>query len=96
MVLHPNRYSEVIQWQTNGEVLQVPGIGAFEIEWHLGGDLRTLKCMLGTKHGANTLFPCIYCLHPKITNIELGKAKSRAKVKVGKQAVANTGRKDIV
>ena len=36
---------EVIQRQTNGEVLQVHGIGAFEIEWHLGGDLKTLKCM---------------------------------------------------
>ena len=74
----------------------MPGIGAFKIEWHLGGDLKTLKCMLGTKHGANTLFPCIYCLHPKIPNIELGKAKPRAKVKAGKQAVAKIGRKDTV
>ena len=81
---------EVIQRQTNGEVLQVPGIGAFEIEWHLGGDLKTLKCMLGTKHGANTLFPCIYCYHPNVPSIAMGKAKQEDRVKGCNHALSNT------
>ena len=76
--------TKVTQRQTNGEVLHVPSIGAFEIEWHLGGDLKILKCMLGTKHVAKTLFPCIYCLHPKMPIIAVGKAKPRAKVKASK------------
>ena len=37
----------------------------FEIEWHMTNDLKTLKCMLGCKLCANTMFPCIYCCHMK-------------------------------
>lgn len=32
----------------------------------LAGDLKILKCMLGCKLGANTLYPCIYYLHTKV------------------------------
>lgn len=62
----------IISLQVHGQKLQVPRIGNFDVEWHLGGDLKTLKCMLGCKGGANTLFPCIFCCHSKTQ----GKGKS--------------------
>lgn len=55
----------IISLQVHGQMLQVSGYGDFDVEWHLGGDLKTLKCMLGCKGGANTLFPCIFCCHSK-------------------------------
>ena len=42
----------IISLQVHGKKLQVSGIGNFDVEWHLGGDLKTLKCMLGCKGGA--------------------------------------------
>ena len=48
--------------QIVGEKLDVDGIGTFDVDWHLGGDLKTIKCMLGCKQGANSLFPCPFCV----------------------------------
>ena len=42
----------IISLQVHGQKLQVSGIGNFDIEWHLGGYLKTLKCMLGCKGAA--------------------------------------------
>lgn len=81
---------EVVQRQTSGELLHVPGIGAFQVEWHLGGDLKTLKCMLGTKMGANTMFPCIYCCHPKMPNEALGRGKKGMMAKGRKSQVGKS------
>ena len=53
--------TDVIRAQIDGEKLIVPGRGEFDVEWHLGGDLKTIKCMLGCKQGANTLLPCPFC-----------------------------------
>lgn len=45
-----------------GVPLNIPGIGTFNIEWHLAGDLKTLKCMFNVSHGANSKHPCLYCM----------------------------------
>ena len=69
----------IISLQVHGQKLQVSGIGNFDIEWHLGGDLKTLKCMLGCKGGANTLFPCIFCCHLKTPSKGKGKISKASK-----------------
>lgn len=46
------------------EKLHVEGIGDFKVEWHLAGDLKTLKCMYNIGKGANCKSPCIYCMEP--------------------------------
>ena len=50
----------IISLQVHGQKLQVSGIGNFDIEWHLGGDLKTLKCMLGCKGEEQTLCSLAY------------------------------------
>lgn len=35
------------------------------VEWHLAGDLKSLKCMFGCKQGANAEYTCIYCTFKK-------------------------------
>ena len=54
---------DVIRRQSNGEKLHVDGYGDFIVEWHLAGDLKTLKCMYGVSNAANAKFPCLYCMH---------------------------------
>lgn len=78
----------VVSCQVNGQKLDVPGIGCFNIEWHLGGDLKTLKCMLGCKTGANTIFSCIYCCHSKTAVDSRVKGKQPSKGKSQKQVGA--------
>ncbi len=41
------QFTEVIKAQLAGEKLEVQGVGTFNVEWHLGGDLKTIKCFLG-------------------------------------------------
>lgn len=53
--------TEVIHAQLLGEKLHVEGFGTFNVDWHLGGDLKTIKCMLGCSQGANALYPCPFC-----------------------------------
>ena len=65
--------------QVHGQKLQVSGIGNLDIEWYLGGDLKTLKCMLGFKGGANTLFPCIFLLNLKTPSKGKGKILKASK-----------------
>ena len=52
-------------------------VGTFTVEWHMARDLKTLKCMLGCKRGANTFFTCIYCCPSKSEYIERGKASGK-------------------
>lgn len=54
--------TKVIKAQLEGEKLEVDGIGTFDVEWHLGGDLKIIKCILGCKQGASSLLPCPYCV----------------------------------
>ena len=71
--LNKTGISDIISLQNNGQTLHVEGIGEFTVEWHMARDLKTLKCMLGCKLGANTLFPCIYCCHSKSKILESSK-----------------------
>ena len=64
---HQTVIPNIIEQQNSGRKIHVAGIGVFDVEWHLAGDLKTLKCMLGCKHGANTSFPCIYCCQRRAT-----------------------------
>ena len=54
--------TDVIKAQIQGEKLEVEGLGAFTVDWHLGGDLKTVKCVLGCEQGANTINPCPFCM----------------------------------
>lgn len=40
------------------------GVGDFSIQWHMASDLKTLKCIYNISKGANSKFPCLYCMHP--------------------------------
>ena len=68
---------ELISLQTRGQTLDAEGVGTFVVEWHMAGDLKTLKCMLGCKLGANTFFPCIYCCHSKSEVVKGSKASRK-------------------
>ena len=85
---------DVVRQQQEGQRLHISGLGTFQVEWHLAGDLKTLKCMLGCKQGAMTLFPCIYCCHSKVLTTTKGKGAKASKLKGGKgkggKGVANT------
>ena len=37
-------------------------MGTFIVNWHLGGDLKVIKCVLGCEQGANNLNPCPFCM----------------------------------
>ena len=52
----------IIESQNAGQILHVDGLGDYNVEWHLAGDLKTLKCMFGISNGANAGFPCLYCM----------------------------------
>lgn len=56
----------LIKLQGEGQLLNVPGIGDFSIEWHLAADMKTIKCVYGLKHGANSLHSCIYCCQERV------------------------------
>lgn len=55
-----------MQNQVAGKPLKVDGIGSFTIEWHLSADLKMLKLMFGISGGANTKYPCLYCMSREI------------------------------
>jgi len=50
-VFSRTKIPELIKAQGAGQLLDVPGIGSFPIEWHLAADMKTLKCMYGLKWG---------------------------------------------
>ena len=84
---HQTLIPKTIKRQNSVGKLHVAGIGAFEVEWHLAGDLKTLKCMLGCKQGANTSFPCIYCCQRRVTQrdeVKKGKGQKEKSAHVGK------------
>ena len=71
--------TDVIQAQIAGERLDVLGVGIFDVDWHLGGDLKTIKCMLGCKQGANSLYPCPFCIKGyKKSGNQKGKKRAHA------------------
>ena len=61
-VFNQTTIPQVISAQRNGRMLEVEGYGQYRVEWHLAGDLKTLKCMYNVSKGANSKSPCIYCM----------------------------------
>jgi hypothetical protein len=55
----------LIAAKENGQLLTVPGIGSFKVSWHLAANMKTIKCMFGLQHGANSTYCCIYCLQKR-------------------------------
>ena len=81
--LHQTSIPSTIENQSQGQTLHVTGVGSFEAEWHLAGDLKTLKCMFGCKLGATTRFPCIYCLHSRVEPVDV-KKESKGRKRTGR------------
>ena len=73
-------YPDVIKRQSDGETLHVEGYGDYNVEWHLAGDLKTLKCMYGCSNAANARMPCLFCKRERKTDAN------------GKKSWANEGR----
>lgn len=60
-VFHHTEIPRIIKRQVQGENLHVAGKGDFQVEWHMAGDLKTLKCMYNISKGGNSKSPCLYC-----------------------------------
>lgn len=60
-VFNQTRIPSLIKAQEAGQLLVVPGVGEFKVEWHLSADMKTIKCMYGLGHGACAKHRCIYC-----------------------------------
>lgn len=80
---------KVIEEQNAGEHLHVENMGNFRVEWHLSADLKALKCMFGVCGGANTSYPCLYCMASTgkenwIAQNEVGASPSRHLVDLSK------------
>ena len=58
----------------------------------MAGDLKTLKCMLGCKLGANTMHPCIYCSHTKVDPNAKLKGSTKAGIAKGKVCKGTVGK----
>ena len=89
---HHTSIPDVISEQTEGRKLHVQGVGSFDVEWHMAGDLKTLKCMLGCKLGANTMYPCIYCSHTKVDPNAKLKGSTKAGIAKGKVCKGTVGK----
>lgn len=61
-VFHQTTIPSLISAQKNGVVLHVEGFGDYTVEWHMAGDLKTLKCMYNISKGAVATSPCLYCM----------------------------------
>jgi len=48
--------------QEEGQLLEVPSRGSFEVEWHLVANMKTLKGMFSLSMGTNSLHSYIYYL----------------------------------
>lgn len=61
-VFHQTGIPSLISEQRNGRVLHVDDFGDYKVEWHMAGDLKTLKCMYNVSKGALAKSPCLYCM----------------------------------
>lgn len=61
-VFHKTNIPEIISEQRNGRLLTVPHWGSYKVEWHMAGDLKTLKCMYNISKGPTAKSPCLYCM----------------------------------
>ena len=60
-VFHQIEIPSTIKSQALGNHLNIPDKGDFQVEWHMEGDLKTLKCMYNIRKGGNSKSPCLYC-----------------------------------
>lgn len=51
LIFKHTHFPEIIDKQSASEKLVVDGMGEYNVEWHLSGDLKTLKCLFGVQHG---------------------------------------------
>jgi len=78
----PRETNEIISWVFNlikipdlikargqGQLLEVPSIGSFTIEWHLAANMKTIKAMYGLKQRPNCLQCYIYCLQIQVKHV---------------------------
>lgn len=86
----PKENHEVLSWvfkqtpiptlisaQNEGQLLQVPDIGSFKVEWHLSANMKTIKSLYGLSSGANATHCCIYCLQKKTKSVITTEAAAR-------------------
>ena len=45
-------------------------VGEFHVEWHLGGDLKTIKCILGCKLWVCSINPCPMCMKKVVASTQ--------------------------
>jgi hypothetical protein len=65
-VFNLTKIPDLIKAQGRGQLLEVPGIGSFTVEWHLAADMKTIKAMYGLKQGPNCPQCCIYCCQTRV------------------------------
>lgn len=53
-VLEQTPIPEIINAQSTSQKLVVENVGEFDVEWHLAAHMKTIKCMYGFSHGANS------------------------------------------
>lgn len=70
-VFGQTRIPDLIAAQERGQLLTVPEIGSFKVEWHLATDMKTIKCMYGLSHGATSTYCCIYCLQKRTKSVQV-------------------------
>ena len=61
-VFHQTSIPSIISDQRNGKLLHVDGFDNYTVEWHMAGDLKTLKCMYNVATGPTVKSPCLYCM----------------------------------
>ena len=52
-VFSQTKIPALIAAQDNEQLLSVPGIRDFKVEWHLSAEMKTIKCIYGLSHGAS-------------------------------------------
>lgn len=63
-VFHHTPVPELIgQQMERARKLVVNQRGEFHVEWHLAGDIKTLKCLFNCNKGDNLKSPCLYCMN---------------------------------
>jgi hypothetical protein len=65
-VFNQTHIPALIKAQESGQPLLVPGVGEFQVEWHMSADMKSVKCMYGLSHGANAKHCCMYCLQKRV------------------------------
>ena len=61
-VFNQTTIPSVINAQERGELLNVQGFGEYKVQWHMAGDLKTLKCMYNIPKGPTAKSPCLCCM----------------------------------